>query len=115
MRHTPENCLSIFKVISYAGIKIVDLAMKLEYDIEFKAKVGAWALDEDCGIVGASTKFDVPNDLVYEWAKGVVLSLTDAFVDDNTPLDEQDDLDESTRSVLIRLAAEYGRILKGDL
>ncbi len=37
--------------------------MKLEYDIEFKAKVGAWALDEDCGIVGASTKFDVPSDL----------------------------------------------------
>lgn len=60
-----------------------DWAMKLEYDIEFKAKVGAWALDEDCGIVGASTKFKVPSDLVYEWAKGVVLSLTDAFVDDN--------------------------------
>ncbi len=89
--------------------------MKQEYDIEFKAKVGAWALDEDCGIVGASTKFDVPSDLVYEWAKGVVLSLTDAFVDDNTPLDEQDDIDENTRSALIRLAAEYGRILKRDL
>ncbi len=47
--------------------------MKQEYDIKFKAKVGAWALDEDCGIVGASTKFDVPSDLVYEWAKGLVL------------------------------------------
>ena len=89
--------------------------MKREYDIEFKAKVGAWALDEDCGIAGASNKFDVPNDLVYEWARLLVHSLTDAFVDDNTPLDEQDDLDESTRSALIRLAAEYGRILKGGL
>ncbi len=89
--------------------------MKREYDIEFKAKVGAWALDEDCGIAGASKKFDVPNDLVYEWAKGVVVSLTDAFVDDNTPLDEQDAIDENTRSALIRLAAEYGRISKGGL
>ncbi len=88
--------------------------MKQEHDIEFKAKVGAWALDEDCGIVGASTKFDVPSDLVYEWAKGLVLSLTDAFVDDDTPLDEQDDIDENTRSALIRLAAEYGKILKRD-
>ena len=74
--------------------------MTRNYDIEFKAKVGAWALDEGCGIVGASKKFDVPNDLVYEWAKGVLLSLTDAFVDDNT------------RSALIRLASEYGRISK---
>ena len=89
--------------------------MKREYDIEFKAKVGAWALDEDCGITGASKKFDVPHDLVYEWAKGVVVSLTDAFVDDNTPLDEQDAIDENTRSALIRLAAEYGRISKGGL
>jgi len=89
--------------------------MKREYDIEFKAKVGAWALDEGSGIAGASRKFDVPSDLVYEWAKAVVLSLTDAFVDDDTPLDEQDDLDEKTRTALIRLAAEYGRILKGDL
>ncbi len=89
--------------------------MKREYDIEFKAKVGAWALDEDCGIAGASKKFDVPNDLVYKWAKGVVVSLTDAFVDDNTPLDEQDAIDENTRSALIRLAAEYGRISKGGL
>ena len=89
--------------------------MKLKYDIEFKAKVGAWALDAGCGIAGASTKFGVPNDLVYEWAKGVVLSLTDAFVDDNTPLDEQDELDENTRSALIRLAAEYGRISKPDI
>ena len=89
--------------------------MKREYDIEFKAKVGAWALDEDCGIAGASKKFDVPNDLVYEWAKGVVVSLTDAFVDDDTPIDEQDAIDENTRSALIRLAAEYGRISKGGL
>ncbi len=89
--------------------------MKREYDIEFKAKVGAWALDEGCGIAGASKKFDVPNDLVYEWAKGVVVSLTDAFVDDDTPIDEQDAVDENTRSALIRLAAEYGRISKGGL
>ena len=86
--------------------------MKREYDIEFKAKVGAWALDEDSGIVGASRKFDVPSDLVYEWAKAVVLSLSEAFVDDTTPLDEKDDVDESTHSALVRLAAEYGRILK---
>ena len=89
--------------------------MKLEYDIEFKAKVGAWALDEDCGIAGASKKFEFPNDVVYEWAKGVVLSLTNAFVDDDTPLDQQDELDENTRSALIRLAGEYGRILKGGV
>ena len=89
--------------------------MTRKYDIELKAKVGAWALDEDCGIVGASKKFDVPNDLVYEWAKGVLLSLTDAFVDENTPFDEQDDIDENTRSALIRLASEYGRILKNGL
>ncbi len=89
--------------------------MKREYDIEFKAKVGAWALDEGCGIAGASKKFDVPNDLVYEWAKGVVVSLTDAFVDDDTPIDEQDAVDENTRSALIRLAAEYGRISNGGL
>jgi len=44
-----------------------------------------------------------------------VVSLTDAFVDDNTPLDEQDAIDENTRSALIRLAAEYGRISKGGL
>jgi len=87
--------------------------MKQEYEIEFKAKVGAWALNEDCGIVGASKKFDVPHDLVYEWAKGVVLSLAEAFVDDDTPLNEQDAVDENTRSTLTRLAAEYGRILKG--
>ena len=99
----------------YAAIKTESRAMEHEYDFEFKAKVGAWALDEDCGIVGASTKFDVPSDLVYEWAKGLVLSLTDAFVDENTSLDEQDDVDENTRSALIRLAAEYGRILKGSL
>jgi hypothetical protein len=89
--------------------------MKHGHDIEFKAKVGAWALDEACGIGGASTKFGVPHDLVYEWAKGVVLSLTDAFVDDDTSLDEQEDIDENTRSALMRLAAEYGRISKGDL
>ena len=89
--------------------------MTRKYDIELKAKVGAWALDEDCGIVGASMKFDVPNDLVYEWAKAVLLSLTDAFVDENTPFDEQDDIDENTRSALIRLASEYGRILKNGL
>jgi hypothetical protein len=64
MRYGLENRLSISKAISNAGIEIADWAMKLEYDIEFKAKVGAWALDEDCGIVGASTKLDVPNDLV---------------------------------------------------
>ena len=40
--------------------------MKREYGIEFKAKVGAWALDEESGIVGASRKFDIPSDLVYE-------------------------------------------------
>ena len=89
--------------------------MKHEYDTEFKAKVGAWALNEDCGIVGASKKFDVPNDLAYEWAKALVLGLTDAFVDDDTRPDEQDDLDENTRSALVRLAAEYGRILKSGL
>ena len=88
--------------------------MKQEYEIEFKARVGAWALDEDCGIVGASKKFDVPSDLVYEWAKGVVLSWTEAFVDDNTPINELDVVDENTRSALIRLAAEYGRISKGS-
>jgi len=88
--------------------------MKLKYEIEFKAKVGAWALDEDCGIAGASKKFDIPNDLVYEWAKGVVFSMTDAFVDDDTPLDERNDIDENTRAALIRLAAEYGRILKSS-
>ncbi len=86
--------------------------MKREYDVEFKAKVGAWALDEDSGIVGASRKFDVPRDLVYEWAKAVLLSLSEAFVDDTTPLDQKDDVDESTHSALVRLAAEYGRILK---
>ena len=86
--------------------------MKREYDIEFKAKVGAWALDEGSGIAGASRKFDVPSDLVYEWAKAVVLSLSEAFVDDTTPLDEKDDVDESTHSALVRLAAEYGRISK---
>jgi hypothetical protein len=59
-----------------------------------------------------SKKLDVPNDLVHEWAKGVVLSLTEAFADSNTPLNEQDDVDENTRSALIRLAAEYGRISK---
>ena len=45
--------------------------MKLKYDIEFKAKVGPWALDEDCGIAGASKKFGVHYELVYELAKGV--------------------------------------------
>jgi hypothetical protein len=94
--------------------QIVGWNMKQEYETKFKAKVGAWALDENCGIIGASNKFDVPNDLVYEWAKWVALSLTEAFVDDNTPLDEQDDVDENTRSALIRLAAEYGRISKGS-
>jgi hypothetical protein len=86
--------------------------MEFEHHIEFKAKVAAWALDEDCGISGASKRLDVPNDIVYEWEKGVVLSLTDAFVDDDTPLEEQDDIDDNTRVVLMRLAAEYGRILK---
>ncbi len=86
--------------------------MKREYDIEFKAKVGAWALDEGSGIVAASRKFNVPSDLVYEWAKAVVLSLSEVFVDDSTPLDEKDDVDESTHSTLVRLAAEYGRISK---
>ena len=89
--------------------------MKREYDIEFKAKVGAWALAEDSGIVAASRKFDVPSDLVYEWAKVVLVSLSEAFVDDTTPLDEKDDVDESTHSSLVRLAAEYGRISKARL
>ena len=47
--------------------------MKREYDTEFEAKAGAGPLDEDSGIVGASKKFDVPNDLAYEWAKALVL------------------------------------------
>ncbi len=87
--------------------------MQDEYDVEFKAKVGAWALDENCGIVGASDKFNISNDLVYEWAKWVALSLVDAFVDDDTPLDEQENIDEYTRAVLIRLASEYGRLTRG--
>ena len=85
-----------------------------EYDIEFKAKVGAWALDENCGIACASDKFNVSNDLVYEWAKLLALSLVDAFVDDDTSLDEQENIDDDTRTVLIRLASEYGRLTKGD-
>ena len=84
-----------------------------EYDIEFKAKVGAWALDENCGIACASDKFNVSNDLVYEWAKLLALSLVDAFVDDDTPLDEQENIDDDTRASLIRLASEYGRLTKG--
>lgn len=83
-----------------------------EYDVELKAKVGAWALDENCGIAGASDKFNVSNDLVYEWAKWVALSLVDAFVDEDTPFDEQDNIDEDTRAALIRLASEYGRLTK---
>ena len=87
--------------------------MQDEYDVEFKAKVGAWALDENCGIVGASDKFNISNDLVYEWAKWVALKLVDAFVDDDTPLEEQDNIDEYARAVLIRLASEYGRLTRG--
>ena len=87
--------------------------MQDEYDVEFKAKVGAWALNEKCGIVGASDKFNVPNVLVYEWAKWVALSLVDAFVDNDTPLEEQENIDEYTRAVLIRLASEYDRLTRG--
>ena len=84
-----------------------------EYDVAFKVRVGAWALDDNCGIAGASDKFNVSNDLVYEWAKGVALSVVDAFVDDDTPLDEQENIDDDTRAALIRLASEYGRLTKG--
>ena len=73
MRQLPENRLSISKAISYAAVDIMGWIMKREYGVEFKAKVVAWALEENCGIAGTSKKFDVPDDLVHEWAKRVLL------------------------------------------
>ena len=87
--------------------------MKHDDDTEFKAKVAAWAIDEDYGIIGASEKFSVPPDLVYEWAKLLLESMNTAFVDNDTTADDEEELDDDTRSSLIRLASEYGRITRG--
>ena len=89
--------------------------MKHDYHIEFKAKVASWAVDEECGIASASEKFDVPPELVYEWAKMLLESMGKAFVDDDTPADEKEELDDDTRSALVRLASEYGRITRGGV
>jgi hypothetical protein len=107
----------LFRTYDYACLcyrQIESRAMPDEYDIEFKAKVGAWALDENCGIAGASDKFNVFKNLVYEWAKLLALSLVDALVDDDTPLDKQENIDADTRAAPIRLSSEYGRLTKGS-
>ena len=88
--------------------------MKRDDDIEFKAKVAACAIDEHCGIESASERFGVSPHRVYEWAKVLLVSMAKTFVDDDTPADEQDELDDNTRSALVRLASEYGRITRGD-
>ena len=84
--------------------------MTQEDVIEFKAKVGAWALDENRGIAEASRKFGVSPDRAYAWAKLVLASLCDAFIDDDTPPDERENIGDQTRETLVRLASEYGKI-----
>ena len=53
--------------------------MKHDYHIEFKAKVASWAVDEECGIAGASEKFDVPPEIVYEWTTAWSTAITPIF------------------------------------